>query len=823
RQCAEWLVRCQILPSNHKATRPDATAFDLAQALRDGVLLCHLLNTLKPSCIDMKDFSQRPQMSQFLCMKNIRTFLQTCTSSFGIRQADLFTPNDLFDVKDFKKVLDTLSKVSKSEVSLSKYSENDIEDQEDIYDTVYQEDEEKIYDDLLRIRRLSMPTEPQTKRDHCIKELLETENNYKVALFMIIEHFIHPLKTVLSNGDRDTIFAHIEQLYQVHKELYEKLNQSVRHGHPALPDVFIQFKSKLLVYGDFCSNLPKAQERIDKVCESEMQRTKIQECERRANEGKFRLRDLLHVPMQRVLKYHLLMRELLKNTDKTSSERDGLEKALEAMQDLSLYVNEVKRDHEGLQVIEEIQNRWPTNTSLKDYGRFQKDGELKVLSHGDTKQRNRHIFLFDKVMLMCKAKGETYSYKDAIILGDYRIDESPLNDVKKTDKWNFPFIMAKENREKAYTFYAKTADQRDKWKEAVALALDNSRPAAGSNYSMYTFDKPRECDVCGKLLRGVFYQGYLCADSQKAVHKECIGKQFRTNTTPPVRPPRTDIRTKFVARVIKPYRGIPPCPSGLGPPLLLGPQVESVEVVEETQKDWWRGKLNNAIGYFPSECVRKTMYEDWKICNGRKNSTASSASNGRHNSMRQEAPPGDTLESLIQFPWYVGTMERAKAQLVLDPLPDGTFLIRVTNNPQRQGELSLSIRYDEAVRHIKVNRSSDGRFYLAKGRYFNSVQELVDFYQVNMLNDNFPDVETTLLYPYKKVLRDPRIMGYAIAIYDYAATSTSQVTLQRGDRVAIHSKTGQDKGWWKGENLRTNRIGYFPLAYVAEDEGSASP
>ncbi|KAK3761315.1 hypothetical protein RRG08_012800 [Elysia crispata] len=121
RQCAEWLVRCQILPYDHKATRSDATAFDLAQALRDGVLLCHLLNTLKPSCIDMKDFSQRPQMSQFLCMKNIRTFLQTCTSTFGIKQADLFTPNDLFDVKDFRKVLDTLSKVSKSDISLSKY------------------------------------------------------------------------------------------------------------------------------------------------------------------------------------------------------------------------------------------------------------------------------------------------------------------------------------------------------------------------------------------------------------------------------------------------------------------------------------------------------------------------------------------------------------------------------------------------------------------------------------------------------------------------------------------------------------------------------
>ena len=62
--CAEWLVTCKILPPDHKAVYGGAEALDLVQSLRDGVLLCHLLNILKPGCIDLKDFSQRPQMSQ---------------------------------------------------------------------------------------------------------------------------------------------------------------------------------------------------------------------------------------------------------------------------------------------------------------------------------------------------------------------------------------------------------------------------------------------------------------------------------------------------------------------------------------------------------------------------------------------------------------------------------------------------------------------------------------------------------------------------------------------------------------------------------------
>jgi len=62
--CAEWLVRCQVLGRDQRAALPTATISDLNHALRDGVLICLLINRLRPKTIDPKDFSQRPQMSQ---------------------------------------------------------------------------------------------------------------------------------------------------------------------------------------------------------------------------------------------------------------------------------------------------------------------------------------------------------------------------------------------------------------------------------------------------------------------------------------------------------------------------------------------------------------------------------------------------------------------------------------------------------------------------------------------------------------------------------------------------------------------------------------
>lgn len=41
---------------------------------------------------------------QFLCLKNIRTFLTSCCDVFGIKKSDLFEAFDLFDVRDFGKV-----------------------------------------------------------------------------------------------------------------------------------------------------------------------------------------------------------------------------------------------------------------------------------------------------------------------------------------------------------------------------------------------------------------------------------------------------------------------------------------------------------------------------------------------------------------------------------------------------------------------------------------------------------------------------------------------------------------------------------------------
>ncbi|XP_021378628.1 guanine nucleotide exchange factor VAV2-like isoform X4 [Mizuhopecten yessoensis] len=891
-QCANWLIRCKILPEDHRATLPDAEIFDLAQALRDGVLICHLLNNLSPASVDVKDFSPRPQLSQFLCLKNIRTFLQTCKRVFGLRDADLFEPQDLFDVKDFRKVLMTLSRLSKTDTAQSHYSgfppnhrthrapplpvaddddediygnlprmalENDLDDNEEIYDKVYQDDDEEIYEDLCarRHKRGSHPVTPSelpppvTKLDYCVKEIHDTEKNYVDALTMLVQHFTKPLRDVIPATDRDVIFAHIEKMLEIHTALLVELQQacqvacSVATGSGSkIAEVFIKWKSKLLVYGDYCSNLPKAQEKIDDILKRNDTTVKaqVETCEKRANEGKFKLRDLLHVPMQRVLKYHLLLRELMRQTNKNSEDIRTLEAGLEAMMDLSLYVNEVKRDNETLSLIAEIQNsigdlQMPAQTSLKDYGRLQKDGELRVRAHTENKTKTRYIFLFDKVMLMCKSKmvdkflwGETYNYKEAIILATFKVDDSQLpkeTPVKRGDKWNTFSLVQKDNRT-VYTFGAKTEDMRSRWIEAIKLALENTQPPDHPNFVMHTFEKPTECYVCAKLLRGVFFQGYWNAEKKQGVHKECIGKERERGagvSVPPI-PPRV-VETKESRRLSRvkalcDYIGQPA--PGAGRNVLSFRKNMLIDIINCTDPQWWKGKIEIVEGWFPQHLVkeekltRKDSYVDVQINeNGRVTSPPRPHAQGGEGYVNIED------RGLTTYKWFVGNMQRETAIDRLKGLQNGTFLIRVSENPGRKGELSLSIKYDNQVRHIRVERNAENYFFLADTNFFKSLPDLVEYYQHNSLKDSFPGVDTTLIHPFKSQTGGatgpgPRCLGYAVAVYDYAATATTQLSLSRGDRVAIFSKTGSDKGWWKGEHCGSHKVGYFPLAYVREEE-----
>ena len=124
----------------------------------------------------------------------------------------------------------------------------------------------------------------------------------------------------------------------------------------SLGDVFWNYKKDFLLYGRYCSKLSESQELLDELIKQYAGiRSELCNLEKEVNEGHFKLADLITVPMQRILKYHLLLRELLNRTEEDDEGYESIKEAYEMMLDVSGFINEAKRDSEQLHAIREIQ------------------------------------------------------------------------------------------------------------------------------------------------------------------------------------------------------------------------------------------------------------------------------------------------------------------------------------------------------------------------------------------------------------------------------------------------------------------------------------
>ncbi|XP_056301768.1 guanine nucleotide exchange factor VAV2 isoform X3 [Danio aesculapii] len=839
RQCGRWLIDCKVLPPNHRVVWPSAVVFDLAQALRDGVLLCQMLHNLSPGSVDLKQINFRPQMSQFLCLKNIRTFLKVCHDKFGLRNSELFDPFDLFDVRDFGKVISALSRISHNSIaqikgirpfpsedtalneddvyrSLEELADEHDVGEDDIYDCVPCEDDgDDIYEDIIKVevrQPMKMGMTEDDKRNCCLVEIQETEAKYYKTLEDIEKNYMIPLNQVLTPQEMEAIFVNLEDIIRVHFALLRAIDLTMVSGGNGLGKIFLDFKERLLIYGQYCSHMENAQKTLDElIATREDVKCKVEECTMKVQEGKFKLQDLLVVPMQRVLKYHLLLKELVSHS-MDRPERQQLKEALEAMQDLAMYINEVKRDNETLKKISEFQSSIENlQVKLEEYGRPKIDGELKVCSIVNRTKQDRYIFLFDKVVIVCKRKGYNYELKEVIELHFYKMSDDPMNnrDMKKSSgkMWSYGFYLIHLQGKQGFQFFCKTEDTKRKWMEQFEMAMSNIKPERATanqhNFQMHTFEKNTNCRACKMLLRGIFYQGYYCSRCGTGAHKECLEIITICKISPhDSEPGLPQSGPKMVA--IRNYHGTPTPPGKIPLCFQTGEVIELLKGDPDTS--WWEGKLiqTQKTGYFPSSSV--------KPCLDPKPFQAFSS--------RQSSRETD----YYVYPWFAGNMERQQADNLLKSHSSGTYLIR--ERTAEAERFAISIKFNDEVKHIKVIEK-DNWIHITEAKKFESLLELVEYYQSHSLKESFKLLDTTLRYPYKSRDRSssrtntrspvftPRVVSTAVARYNFAARDMRELSLREGDIVKIYSKIGGDQGWWKGE--ANGRIGWFPSTYVDEE------
>ncbi|XP_071319517.1 dynamin-binding protein isoform X2 [Trachinotus anak] len=186
------------------------------------------------------------------------------------------------------------------------------------------------------------------KRSKVIEELLQTEKDYIKDLQMCVKEIIEPLqKKQVKNVDFDGLFGNTSSVIDLSQRLFDTLQETDSIGK-----VFLDFKAELEeVYKIYCQNHDDAISLLESYEKDENIQRHVLECLERLRAiyrewGKtnyINLGSFLIKPVQRVMRYPLLLMELLGATPESHHDRPQLTQALQAVKEINVNINEYKR------------------------------------------------------------------------------------------------------------------------------------------------------------------------------------------------------------------------------------------------------------------------------------------------------------------------------------------------------------------------------------------------------------------------------------------------------------------------------------------------
>ncbi|NXN23497.1 MCF2L factor, partial [Nycticryphes semicollaris] len=322
---------------------------------------------------------------------------------------------------------------------------------------------------------------------HIINELIETERVYVEELQSIIEGYasemdnpslVHLIPAALQNK-KDVLFGNLPEIYEFHNRhvgtplrsslsIFLKEIENCIENPELLARCFLKRKEDLQIYEKYCQNKPRS-EALWRQCGDSIF---FQECQRKLDH-KLSLDAYLLKPVQRITKYQLLLKEMLK-CSKNSEGTAELEEALATMLDIIKSVNDSMHQiaitgyegdvgELGKLLMQGSFNVWTDH----------KKGHNKVKDLARFKPMQRHLFLYTKMLLFCKKREEntdghektaSYSFKNSLKMSTVGITENVKGDNKKFEIWY-------NGREEVYIIQASSVELKNTWISEIRKVL----------------------------------------------------------------------------------------------------------------------------------------------------------------------------------------------------------------------------------------------------------------------------------------------------------------------------------------------------------------
>uniref|UniRef100_A0A673MUE5 Rho guanine nucleotide exchange factor 25 n=1 Tax=Sinocyclocheilus rhinocerous TaxID=307959 RepID=A0A673MUE5_9TELE len=225
---------------------------------------------------------------------------------------------------------------------------------------------------------------------YVLKELIETEKLYVADLGLIVEGYMASMnaKGVPEDmkGKDKIVFGNIHQIYDWHKDYFlGELEKCVAEPE-RLAQLFIKHERRLHMYVVYCQNKPKSEHIVSEYIETYFEELKQQLGHR------LQLNDLLIKPVQRIMKYQLLLKDFFKYYTKAGMDTEELEKAVEVM----CFVPKRCNDMMNVGRLQGFEGKITAQGKLLQQDTFTiAEQDSSILS----RSKERRVFLFEQLVI----------------------------------------------------------------------------------------------------------------------------------------------------------------------------------------------------------------------------------------------------------------------------------------------------------------------------------------------------------------------------------------------------------------------------------------
>ncbi|KAI8058079.1 Dbl homology domain-containing protein [Syncephalis plumigaleata] len=326
------------------------------------------------------------------------------------------------------------------------------------------------------------------ERQKIAMEILDTERTYVERLTILLEQFRDPLAAkvgkpgqILTDAAIQEIFKHLEPILHFHRELLQRLESriNVPSWNPVqgcLGDIFIRLAPYLKIYTMYLGNCSHAMGRVSAHMGASPAFVRfLKEVDMKQRMPGITLQAYLLEPMQRVPRYCLLLERLMRKTGIGHPDHEQLKDALEEVEKVTKFANEMLRGHDEARRIIDIQR------SLAGFSERLLVPGRKLLKRGSVRKicrknhQRREFFLFSDILLYASPGiiEDSFVFHRKLLLEHCKV-------VSVTDNEMVQNAFQILSPDKSFQVYTESPQEKREWIDAISTAIQELQEAQGT-------------------------------------------------------------------------------------------------------------------------------------------------------------------------------------------------------------------------------------------------------------------------------------------------------------------------------------------------------